>query len=154
MVEEGTSSKISEGTSSRISASGSQRFESRSSEERVFGRGLFRPYPNVGSTQSRAGMSWQLLLASIAVVISSFIIFLLGVNIVIQYRTMVAEDRSGLFRKAAYIMLSIMAIYGLFQANVFLLKKLDIRSNNQNSDNIIYQRLNGLEESIEMDNLR
>lgn len=145
---------VEEGTSSKLSSSGLRRFESRSSEERVFGKGLFRPYPNVGSTKSTTGMSWQLLLASIAIVISSFLIFLLGVNIVIQYRTMVPEDRSGLFRKAAYIVLSIMAIYGLFQADVLLLKKLNVRSSKRNSDNITYQRLNGLEESIEMSSLR
>lgn len=125
-----------------------------SPEERVFGNGLFKSYPDPASRR-KAGVeiTWQLIASSAAIVLTSFIVFLLGVNIVIQYRTIVPEDRAGMLRKSVYIVLSVVAIYGLVQLNVGLLKRLKVSSIKRNSDSVNYERLNSIEENIEMNNL-
>lgn len=145
----------SEGTSSKsFTASDNRRIRRRSPESRAFGDGLFKSYRSP-SARNREGvsLSWQLICSSISVAASSFLVFLLGVNIVIQYRTMVLEDRAGLLRKSTYIVLSVLAIYALIQFNVWLLAKLKVTSIRRSRDYVNYERLSNVEANVELDNL-
>ncbi|SCU78634.1 LADA_0A06612g1_1 [Lachancea dasiensis] len=90
-------------------------------EERVFGP---RNDSQLSACRSTERSSLGVLLSALAVVITSALMFLLGVNIVIQYRTMVTDDRSGLVRKATYILLSGFAIFLLNKFNLWFYRKM------------------------------
>lgn len=111
-------------------------------EERVFGPSF---YPR-GRRALGSKYTWGLLASAILVVLSAGAIFLLGVNIVIEYRTIVPEDRSGMTRKAGYIVLSAMGIYALQTLNVWFYKKVRAAASRQPN----YDRLPTEVESYEM----
>ncbi|SMN18528.1 similar to Naumovozyma castellii NCAS_0C03980 hypothetical protein [Maudiozyma saulgeensis] len=85
-------------------------------EDRVFGEGPFKAYPMVGTgvysrfKQLRTHISPKLVVVGCLTAVSSFIVFLLGVHIVIQYRTIRLDMRFDMFKKLVYIALSIFAI--------------------------------------------
>ncbi|CAB4252442.1 similar to Naumovozyma castellii NCAS_0C03980 hypothetical protein [Maudiozyma barnettii] len=85
-------------------------------EDRVFGEGPFKAYPMVGTgvysryQQLRTSVSPKLVVVGCLTAVSSFIVFLLGVHIVIQYRTIQLDMRLDMLKKLVYIVLSILAI--------------------------------------------
>ncbi|SCU81265.1 LANO_0B02476g1_1 [Lachancea nothofagi CBS 11611] len=114
---------------------------SASAEERVFGPRIESRFMSTKERQiSLAGV----LLSACAVVVTAGLMFLLGVNIVIQYRTMVPEDRSGLLRKACYIVLSATGIFFMNKFNQWFYQKMMTYFSDSK-----YQRLPA-EESFEM----
>lgn len=124
----------------------------RSSEERVFGPGIFSSYP--GTTTRRVPgllFSWQLLVSAVVVSLTAFLVFLLGVNIVIQYRTMNPEQSVAMFRKASFIVLSVAAIYAMVKGNVWLQAKLRVRADENPRS---HKRLSSVQEDIELVRLR
>ncbi|KAL6939928.1 hypothetical protein ACO0RG_003777 [Hanseniaspora osmophila] len=68
-------------------------------------------------------LSLNLLLSALLLVLTSGLVFLLGVNIVIQYRTM-PPSGPGLVRNACYLVLSFFAIMALQKFNVYTYRKL------------------------------
>ncbi|CEP63519.1 uncharacterized protein LALA0_S08e04346g [Lachancea lanzarotensis] len=101
--------------------SDADRKASHDAEERVFGprfkSGLAVPQNKKISLQG-------FVLSGFAIVVTASIMFLLGVNIVIEYRTIVPEDRSGMVRKACYIVLSVAGVYVLNKFNYWFYKKM------------------------------
>lgn len=85
-----------------------------------------------------------LVTSAFILVLTVGVVFLLGVNIVIQYRTIVPEDRAGMVRKSCYIVASVMTIYGLNKLNEWLFKKMNFGSSGRG-----YERLQ-TQESFEM----
>lgn len=145
---------IQESSSKSFVAAETRRIRRRSPESRVFGEGIFRSYHSPTRRKNEGvTISWQLICSSLSVAVCSFLVFLLGVNIVIQYRTMVLEDRAGLLRKSVYIVLSVLGIYGAVQFNVWLLAKLKVSSVRRSRDSINYERVSSVEANIELDNL-
>lgn len=143
-----------ETSSKSLTGVDTQRIRRRSPESRAFGKGIFESRHST-SSRNREGstISWQLICSGISVAVSSFLVFLLGVNIVIQYRTMVLEDRAGLIRKSFYLIFSVLAIYAIVQFNVWLLAKLRPSSVRRSRDSINYERLSSVEANIELDSL-
>ncbi|SCU78094.1 LAME_0A03268g1_1 [Lachancea meyersii CBS 8951] len=94
---------------------------SNNAETRVFGP-KFRSQFAVPKGKQISLLAF--VLSGIAVVITASLMFLLGVNIVIQYRTIVPEDRSGLVRKACYIVLSASAIFYMNKFNYWFYRRM------------------------------
>lgn len=115
------------------------------SEERVFGpRFGARGVHDLPRNRSRDQLSLGLVSSAFILVLTVGVVFLLGVNIVIQYRTIVPEDRAGMVRKSCYIVASVMTIYGLNKLNEWLFKKMNFGSSGRG-----YERLQ-TQESFEM----
>lgn len=93
----------------------------QTAEERVFGP-KFRS--KLLKIQNQPVNFFGVLVSACAIVVSAIVMFLLGVNIVIQYRTIVPEDRSGMVRKACYIVLSAATVYLLNKFNLWFLRKV------------------------------
>ncbi|KAG0669657.1 hypothetical protein C6P45_003484 [Maudiozyma exigua] len=85
-------------------------------EDRVFGNGPFKAYPMVSANvyarfkQLKSSIRPKLVVIGCLTAFSSFIIFLLGVCIVIQYRTIRLDRHLEMFKKLCIIALSILGI--------------------------------------------
>ncbi|SCU78142.1 LAFA_0A05138g1_1 [Lachancea sp. 'fantastica'] len=114
----------------------------RDAEVRVFGprfqSGLAVPRNKQISLQG-------FVLSGFAIVVTAGIMFLLGVNIVIEYRTIVPEDRSGMVRKACFIVLSVAGIYILNKFNYWFYRRMMAYFTNTK-----YEGLPSHEEQFEM----
>lgn len=93
-------------------------------EERVFGPSFGLIGYSKGSTFKVNQLSLNLLISACVIVLSVAIIFLLGVNIVIQYRTIVLGDHIGMLQKVSYIFLSFLSIAVLHGFNVWFCKRM------------------------------
>lgn len=93
----------------------------KTSEERVFGP---RFKSKLLKVQNQPVSTLGVFISACSIALSAVAMFLLGVNIVIQYRTIVPEDRAGMTRKASYIVLSAGAIYLLNKFNLWFFRKV------------------------------
>ncbi|KAL6941874.1 hypothetical protein ACO0QE_003035 [Hanseniaspora vineae] len=84
---------------------------------------LFGPSLDDLNANNPKPLNFNLLLSALMLVLTSGLVFLLGVNIVIQYRTM-PPSGPGLVRNACYLVLSVFAIMGLQKFNVYTYNKL------------------------------
>lgn len=103
----------------------------------------FRNNFNIDDCETQE-LSVGLVLSALVVVLSCGIIFLLGVNIVIQYRTINWNAVPKAFLKIFYIILSFFSIYIINKFNLYFFKKMSARETSNS-----YARINTLE-SIQM----
>ncbi|AET41140.1 uncharacterized protein Ecym_7302 [Eremothecium cymbalariae DBVPG len=115
---------LQEGSSSQTQYRQSSRLRESNREEILFG-------PSFGSAKSRTrpilstvNLSWGVLLSAVILVISSIIVFLLGVNIVILYRTMNVHNMINVLLKTGLIVISLLAIYFVNAFNVWFFRKM------------------------------
>ncbi|CCK71167.1 uncharacterized protein KNAG_0G01090 [Huiozyma naganishii CBS 8797] len=83
-----------------------------SSEQKLFGYGPFKAYPMIATDQRRS-INARLVVFGFIIATCSVVTFLLGVNVVIRYRTINTFDRVGTIRKILSIVCSVAAIYVL-----------------------------------------
>lgn len=125
-----------------------------SPEQKVFGVGLFGSYPTAGSAVDTGRLSCHLILCAFAIVVSSAIVFLLGTNIFIQWRTMFLGGKKHTLRKIGYIILSILAILAILYANTIIFKRLKTSSARKARRNLgNYQIIDSADHGFEMDDL-
>ncbi|CCC69388.1 hypothetical protein NCAS_0C03980 [Naumovozyma castellii] len=93
-------------------------------EVKVFGKGFFKAYPYVTKYKSRE-IDMRLVFTSFVVALSVTVVFLIGVNIVIQYRTINMERTYEMIRKVFFILLSALSIIGLIQASSWIFEKIN-----------------------------
>ncbi|SSD58420.1 uncharacterized protein SCODWIG_00181 [Saccharomycodes ludwigii] len=122
----GVGSSLSSSTDTRVQS------EYKPNEERVFGPAFDSVNKNPGKkilkkkTEIRSnGPTLGIFISAMSIVLSAALIFLLGVNIVIQWRTISTTNNRGTIRKVSFIILSFLGIGFLISLNVLLFKKLN-----------------------------
>ncbi|ADJ41742.1 AGL024W-Ap [Eremothecium gossypii ATCC 10895] len=80
--------------------------------------------PSAALRPSALPITTGLLGCALVMVVSSLVIFLLGVNIVIQVRTMSRKSLRGAALKCLNLLLSLCAMYGIYCLNLWTTRKL------------------------------
>lgn len=110
-------------------------------EDRVFGSGPFKAYPMVSANvytrfkQLKSSIRPKLVVIGCLTALSSFIIFLLGVHIVIQYRTIRLDRHLEMFKKLCFIALSILSIIQVIRLIAWLFDRWNGTHNVSTSGN-------------------
>lgn len=81
-------------------------------------------------------ISVGLVVSAVFLTLTVGLVFLLGVNIVIQYRTLNVSQPVNALLKASYIVLSIAGVYGLHQLNLHLFRRMMNRDQSNSYANI------------------
>lgn len=117
-------------------------------EDRVFGSAPFVAYPMVNRnvyskfTALKSKLSVKLIVMGLLTAVSTFIIFLLGVNITIQYRTIRLNMKLQMFKKLIYIAFSIIGILQIVNILAWLVDNWNIYNYKNRSDRTSENEIN------------
>lgn len=95
-------------------------------EQGLFVKDEITAYPMNNSSNRKIDFSPKVVLLGFIIAVCSFFIFLLGVNIVIQYRTMGLNNKVGILRKFVGIIISIATMYALILLITWIIENWNI----------------------------